>query len=494
MVTDSTGLYAVFKAKDARFDGRFFIGIATTGIYCRPVCRAKQPKEENCSFYPTAAAAEQAGYRPCLLCRPELAPGSSITDATAHLVYRAARILEKNCGNGESLKELAGLLGCTDRHLRRVFTATYHVSPVQYLQTCRLLLAKNLLTDTHLSVVDVAMAAGFGSLRRFNDLFKKHYQLSPTALRKRMSEEKKQSGHISLALGYRPPYLWEDMLGFLAARAIPGVETTHDGAYLRTVHLLDVKKNHVYGWLRVGHLPQKNVLTVTVSETLLPVLTQVLSKVRLLFDLYCDPHTVYETLAPMNEIRPGLCVLGTRLPGSFNAFEMAVRAVLGQQITVKAAGTLAGRLVNAYGTPIETGIEGLTHAFPTPEDILALDEPIENHLGPLGITGARSRTIRKLSKALDQREIDFDHCVQPEKEMKKLLEIPGIGNWTAQYIAMRTMEWPDAFLETDVGVKKALLPHSSKELLEMAEAWRPWRSYATINLWNSLQAKRSKGD
>ena len=196
----------------------------------------------------------------------------------------------------------------------------------------------------------------------------------------------------------------------------------------------------------------------------------------------------------MNGIRPGLCVLGTRLPGSFNAFEMAVRAVLGQQITVKAAGTLAGRLVNAYGTPIETGIEGLTHAFPTPEDILALGEPIENHLGPLGITGARSRTIRKLSKALEQREIDFDHCVQPEKEMKKLLEIPGIGNWTAQYIAMRTMEWPDAFLETDVGVKKALLPHSSKELLEMAEAWRPWRSYATINLWNSLQAKRSKGD
>ncbi|MFP3153184.1 helix-turn-helix domain-containing protein [Lachnospiraceae bacterium ZAX-1] len=486
LATDSMGLYAAFKAKDARFDGRFFVGISTTGIYCRPVCKARQPKKNNCTFYHTAAEAEQAGYRPCLLCRPELAPGASITDATAMLVHRATRMLEENCGSGQSLDELSGRLGCTDRHLRRAFTAEYNVSPVQYLQTCRLLLAKNLLTDTNISVLDVAMSAGFGSLRRFNDLFKKHYHLSPTTLRKRMSEEKKQNSNITLALGYRPPYRFQEMLNFLGARVIPGVEVVNDGEYMRTVHLLDADQKHVYGWLRVGRNPHKNVLTVTVSETLLPVLPQVLAKVRHLFDLYCDPNTVFETLLPMNDIHPGLCVLGTRLPGSFNAFEMAARAVLGQQITVKAAGTLAGRLVYAYGTKIQTGIEGLTHVFPSPKDILSLDGPIENHLGPLGIIATRARTICELAKALEQGKIDFGLCADPEVEMNKLLAIPGIGNWTSCYIAMRTMEWPDAFLETDVGVKKALAPHTSKELLEMAEAWRPWRSYATINLWNSL--------
>lgn len=486
MLENESSLYAAFMAKDARFDGRFFVGISTTGIYCRPVCRARQPKFENCTFYPTAAAAEQAGYRPCLLCRPELAPGNSITDAAATLVYRAARMLEENCGSGQSLEELAGRLGCTDRHLRRVFTAEYNVSPVQYLQTCRLLLAKNLLTDTNLPVLEIAMAAGFGSLRRFNDLFKKHYNLSPTDLRKRMTEEKKHGSDVTLALGYRPPYLWEEMLNFLAGRCITGIDVVKNGEYMRTAHFITAEGKHVYGWVRVGHKPQKNALTVTISETLLPVLPQALARVRHLFDLYCNPEAVWQTLSSMNDIRPGLCVLGTRLPGSFNAFEMAVRAVLGQQITVKAASTLAARIVGHYGTQIQTGIEGLTHIFPSPEDILALDGPIENHFGPLGVIAARSKTIYELARAAVQKEIDFEFYTQPEEEMKKLMAIRGIGSWTAQYIAMRAMEWPDAFLETDAGIKKALPDYTSKELLKLAEAWRPWRSYATINLWNSL--------
>jgi AraC family transcriptional regulator of adaptative response / DNA-3-methyladenine glycosylase II len=238
--------------------------------------------------------------------------------------------------------------------------------------------------------------------------------------------------------------------------------------------------------VRVGHKPQKNAVTVTISETLLPVLPQVLARVRHLFDLYCDPDAVYETIRVMNDIRPGLCVLGTRVPGCFNAFEMAVRAVLGQQISVKAASTLAARLVAAYGTPVETGIEGLTHIFPSPEDILALGGAIENRLGALGLIAARSRTIYELARVFAQGEINFAPCAQPEEEMKKLMTIRGIGSWTAQYIALRAMEWPDAFLETDAGVKKALEPYTSKELLKMAEAWRPWRSYATVNLWNSL--------
>jgi AraC family transcriptional regulator of adaptative response / DNA-3-methyladenine glycosylase II len=486
MLENMKVLYAAFKAKDPRFDGRFFVGVSSTGIYCRPVCRAKQPKIENCTFYHTAAEAEQAGYRPCLLCRPELAPGASITDAASNLVYRATKMLEKNCGNRQSLEEIAGRLGYTDRHLRRVFTEAYHVSPVQYLQTCRLLLAKNLLTDTDLPVLDIAITAGFGSLRRFNDLFKKQYNLSPTALRKRTSGKNKHISDVTLALGYRPPYFWEKMLEFFAGRAINGVEAVKNNEYMRTAHLVTAKGKHVYGWVRVGHKPGKNALAVTVSETLLPALPQVLARIRHLFDLHCDPDAVYETLQVMNDIRPGLCVLGARVPGCFNAFEMAVRAVLGQQITVKAAGTLTARIVAAYGTPVQTGIEGLTHIFPSPEDIVALGGTIENHFGALGIIAARSRTIYELAQTLAQKEIDFDLCVQPEEEMKKLMAIRGIGSWTAQYIAMRTMEWPDAFLETDAGIKRALEPYTSKELLEIAEAWRPWRSYATVNLWNSL--------
>lgn len=486
MLEKARGLYAAFMAKDARFDGRFFVGISSTGIYCRPVCRARPPKPENCTFYHTAAEAEQAGYRPCLLCRPELAPGSSLTDATANLAYRAARMLEENCGSGLGLDELALRLGCTDRHLRRVFTAEYHVPPVQYLQTCRLLLAKNLLTDTNISVLEVAMAAGFGSVRRFNDLFKKQYNLSPQVLRKRVSQEQGHNGGVTLALGYRPPYPWDEMLNFLAGRAISGIEMVKNGEYLRTVGLTTPEARPVYGWVRVGHQPKKKVLTVTVSEILLPLLPQVLARVRHLFDLYCDPDAVYETLRVMNDIRPGLCVLGTRLPGCFDAFEMAVRAVLGQQITVKAASTLAARLVDTYGTPISTGIEGLTHVFPSPEVILGLKGPIENYLGPLGVIASRAKTIYELARAITQGEIDFNLPAQPKEEIKKLMAIRGIGSWTAQYIAMRGMEWPDAFLETDAGVKKVLQPYTSKELLQMAEAWRPWRSYATVNLWNTL--------
>lgn len=478
--------YAALKSRDTRFDGRFFVGVSTTGIYCRPICRARLPKAENCTFYATAAEAEQAGFRPCLLCRPELAPGFAPIDATASLARKAARLIEENCGSNENLKELADRLGCTDRHLRRAFAAEYNVSPIQYLQTCRLLLAKSLLTDTNLSMIDVAIAAGFGSLRRFNALFKKHYQLVPTALRRGASWANEQENGITLALGYRPPYQWQQILDFLELRAIPGVEAISDGKYCRTVHLVTREQRHLYGCVRVGHKPQKNVLTVAVDAVLLPVLPQVLSKIRHLFDLSCDPHAIFETLKSMNEIDPGFCIPGTRLPGCFDAFEMAVRAILGQQITVKAARTLAGRLAETYGVPIKTETEGLKYSFPSPERIIALDGAIENHLGPMGITSTRARTILKLAEIFVSGSIDFDFCDQPNEEMKKLKEIPGIGDWTAQYIAMRAMGWPDAFPHTDYGVKKALAPRTPKEILDLAERWRPWRSYAAINLWNSL--------
>lgn len=483
---EDRALYAAFKAKDSRFDGRFFVGVSSTGIYCRPVCKARMPKPENCTFYETPAAAEQAGFRPCLLCRPELAPGAAPVDAARTLVHRVARLLEENCGSGQNLAELVRRLGYSDRHLRRAFAEEYKVSPVQYLQTCRLLLAKNLLTDSGLSVTNVAMASGFGSLRRFNDLFKKQYRLSPTALRRQAACGKAGGNNVTLALGYRPPYEWRQMLDFLGHRAIPGVETVDGNDYLRTVRFANAEQKDVFGWIRVSHRPRKNALAVTLDSALLPVLPQVLARVRHLFDLYCEPDAVYETLAPMNSLRPGLCVPGIRLPGCVDPFEMAVRAVLGQQITVKAARTLAGRLAESYGTPVETGIDGLTRVFPSCRDILALDGPIADRLGPLGVTGARAQTIWELAKAFAGNELELDLCAQPEQEMKKLKAIRGIGAWTAQYIAMRAMSWPDAFPHTDYGVKKALAPSTEGEILQMAEAWRPWRSYATINLWNSL--------
>ena len=263
------GMYTAFKTKDTRFDGHFFVGVSSTGIYCRPICRAKLPKAENCTYYITAAEAESAGYRPCLLCRPELAPGMSIADASASLSRRAALLFEETCGSGESLESLSGKLGCTARHLRRVFAAEFHVTPLQYLQTCRLLLAKNLLTDTNLTVIDIAMAAGFGSLRRFNAVFKKQYRLSPTALRREIGGERDPSGDITLSLGYRPPYLWEQMLNSLADHIVDGV--------------------YYDGQVSVSNCAEKNALNVNVPASLLPVLPQVLSRIRRLFDVNRDP-------------------------------------------------------------------------------------------------------------------------------------------------------------------------------------------------------------
>lgn len=481
-----SAFYAALKARDARFDGRFFVAVSSTGIYCRPICSAKIPKFENCSFHRTAAAAEQAGYRPCLLCRPELAPGNAPIDACASLARRAAKLLEDHSGSDTTLEDLARRLGCTDRHMRRVFAAEFSVTPVQYLQTCRLLLAKNLLTDTDLPVVDVAMASGFGSLRRFNALFKSRYRLVPTALRRGKEKRTEPAAQIELTLGYRPPYRWDAMLAFLASRAIPGIEVIEGDTYARAVILAGPDGTPHCGWIRVGHHPQKRALKVEAAVSLLPVLSAVLARVRHLFDLGCDPQAVHEGLRGMNDLAPDLQRLGTRLPGSFDPFEMAVRAVLGQQITVGAARTLAARIVSRYGTPVQTAVEGLTHVFPSPERILALEGNIENNMGPLGIIRTRARTIRAIAQSLVAQDLDFGAGAEPGREVEKLLALPGIGPWTAQYIAMRAMAWSDAFLPTDYGIKKALAPRTAGQMLALAQAWRPWRSYAMINLWNAL--------
>lgn len=476
-------LYAAFSSKDSRFDGRFFVGVASTGIYCRPVCRARMPKEENCAFFATAAEAEKAGFRPCLVCRPELAPGLSITDAKGSLAGRAAKTIGENCMEDDSLETLAAKLGCTGRHLRRVFQEEYRVSPVEYRQTCRLLLAKGLLTDTGIPVTAVAMAAGFGSLRRFNELFRRQYRLSPTDFRKRAKTSDAQDGDVTIALGYHPPYQWERILSFLAQRAIPGVEAVVDGEYRRVMRLSDPCGNAVLGWIRVCHRPPKNALSVTMSESLLPVLPRLLGRVRDLFDLCCEPCAISEVLTVMNEDKPGTFIPGIRVPGCVDPFELCVRAVLGQQITVKAAGTLAGKVAAAFGRPVESGVDGLRYAFPTPGDILALEGPIEERFGALGVIAARARAIHALARQCAEDSMAWGLCADPEAEAKKLQQIKGIGPWTAKYIAMRAMKWTDALPETDLGIRRALDGRTPKEILAMSEKWKPWRSYATMALW-----------
>lgn len=461
--------YQALCSHDSRFDGKFFVGVSSTGIYCRPICRVRMPKQENCTFFNTAAEAERAGYRPCLKCRPELAPGNSVLEVGADIARTAASEIEANCGNDESLTELAERLGCTDRHLRRVFEAEYHVSPIQYRQTCRLLLAKKLLTDTDLSVLDVAMASGFGSLRRFNAVFEKEYKLTPSALRKQRTRKDHAADNFIVEIGYRPPYRWEEILGFLAARAIPGVETIIENTYYRTVRIKDTE-----GWIGVSNSGDRNLLKVTVSESLVKVLPQVLSRVRRLFDTDCDPELIYEGLTGMKEIDANLPIKGIRVPGCFDEFEMSVRAILGQQITVKAATTLAGRAAEEFGVPIDSPIEGLEYVFPSPDEILLRANP-QDSLGKLGIIRSRTDAILSLAEL-------FAGGGQLTRD--GLLGIRGIGKWTADYILMRTQGQTDVFLPTDYGIRKALEPRAEKEMIKLAEQWRPWCSYAVMNLWN----------
>ena len=399
--------------------------------------------------------------------------------------------MEENCLADMKIADLAAMLGVTDRHLRRAFSAQFGVSPVQYLQTRRLLLAKCLLADTELSITKVALYAGFGSIRRFNDLFRKYYRATPGAFRSSERAKAENEETITLTLGYRPPYAWDELVEFLADRAIPGVELVKDGTYHRTVSIRN-GNDICRGWISVENKPKGNALSVTMSCSLLPVLPKVLAKIRRLFDLNCDPVEIYNKLSALNELAPDLCVPGLRLPGCFDPFEMSVRAILGQQITVKAARTLAMRLAHAFGGTIRTPFEELRYTFPASETIFKLEPPIENRLGPLGVTGIRARSIFALAEAIESGFLHFTAEAEPEAELEKLLKLPGFGPWTVQYIGMRAFSWPDAFPHTDLGVKKALADLTEKEILDKSREWKPWRSYATLNLWNSLKAGKTK--
>ena len=479
MTLDSATCYRALRARDARFDGRFFVAVSSTRIYCRPVCTVKPPKRENCRFYPSAAAAESAGYRPCLRCRPELAPGNASVDATTRVAQAAASLIEDRTLEGDGLDVVAARLGITDRHLRRAFGAEFGVSPVAFAQTQRLLLAKRLLTDTRLPVTEVAFASGFRSLRRFNALFRERYRLQPSELRRHMRSGGTLSADtLHFELSFRPPYDWEAQSAFLGARAIAGVEAVEGGRYRRTVRSgLDGREYP--GWIEVSISPKKHALRVAVSSSLSRALPPVLSRVKALMDLACQPAEVAQALGSLASRRPGL-----RVPGAFDGFEVAVRAILGQQVTVAAARTVAGRFAAALGDAIDTPLASLNTLFPSPERVA--DASVASIAG-LGMPAARARSILALARAVADGRLELVPNADVDATLERLRALPGVGEWTAQYIAMRALAWPDAFPHADYGVMKALGVKEPSRALEAGEAWRPWRAYAVMHLWSSLK-------
>ena len=477
MFLDADQCYRAVTSHDARFDGRFFVGVGTTRIYCRPVCTAKTPLRRNCRFFPSAAAAEIQGFRPCLRCRPELAPGYAAVDANRRLAQSAAGLIEDGRLQDASLTDLADTLAVTDRHLRRVFQQEFGVSPVEYAQTQRLLLAKRLLTDTDLSVLDVAMASGFASLRRFNDLFRTRYRMTPGELR-RSAPARASSDVLAFDLAYRPPYDWEAMLAFLAKRAIAGVEVVDGKKYRRTVRL-ERSGTIITGWIEVAPSRKRDALRVLASASLAGAAPVLLARVKNLFDLACRPDDIALVLGPLAKDHPGL-----RLPGAIDGFEIAVRAILGQQVTVKAATTIAGRFVRAFGEPIETPHAGLERTFPRAATIAALDP---SRIAELGIIANRAKAIVALAGEIARGALALKPSSDVDATIAALEKLPGVGPWTAQYIAMRALAWPDAFPHPDVAVLKAMKETNGRRALERANAWRPWRGYAVLHLWKGLE-------
>lgn len=483
MIHNDDQCYRVLAARDSRFDGLFFVGVKTTGIYCRPICTVKTPLRKSCRFFVSAALAERAGFRPCLRCQPELAPGHAPVDSTRTVARIAAARIEAGALNvGGSIEDLAASMGLSSRQLRRCVRQELGVTPVELAQTNRLLLAKRLIAETQLPMTQVAFAAGFESVRRFNALFVSHYRLTPRNLR-RSTPGPVSTDCLCLTLAYRPPLDWQALLQFLAARAIPGVESVSGETYHRTVALGEHR-----GWLSVSPVAGRHLLSVNLATSLAPALPRILSGLRRLFDLNARPDVIDAQLsldplmAPWIKRQPGL-----RVPGAFDPFELCLRALLGQQVSVKGASTLAGRVADQFGEAIETPLVGLNRITPTADRLAAVTTAA---LTGLGIPNARADSLRNLARVIADREIDLDSAIDPTVVVERLMDLPGIGPWTAQYIAMRALNWPDAFPAGDLGLIKATKARSPKALEQMSERWRPWRAYAAMHLWESLKSNK----
>jgi AraC family transcriptional regulator of adaptative response / DNA-3-methyladenine glycosylase II len=474
---DQDACYRAVLARDARFDGVFFVGVKTTGIYCRPICPARTPGRDRCQFYRTAAEAEQAGFRACFRCRPELAPGLARVDAVPRVVAEAMRRIEAGALAGGSLESLAGELGVTSRHLRRAMHAALGISPVELAQSRRLAMARQLVADTALPLTEVAFSSGFRSLRRFNAAFRARYDCAPSRLR-RTRRPAAPAETLALTLAYRPPYDWPALLRFLGARAVPGVELVRGDTYLRTARVGPHR-----GWLAITPIAGRAALRAEISLSLSGALMPLRARLRRVFDLDAQPTTIAAHLArdPMLaarvEARPGL-----RVPGAFDGFEAAMRAVLGQQVSVAAATTLAGLLAARFGAPIATPHPELTRLAPAPERIAAVPE---DAVAAIGVPKSRARTMIHLARAVSSGELSLDPSGEIDGALDRLVALPGIGPWTAHYLAMRAFGWPDAFPETDLGVRRALGGVSGRAARVLAEPWRPWRAYGVTHLWTS---------
>ncbi|HET9388921.1 MAG TPA: AlkA N-terminal domain-containing protein [Steroidobacteraceae bacterium] len=536
---DRRALERARLSRDPRFDGKFFIAVTSTGIYCRPVCPSPTSKSANVRYYATAAAAAEAGFRPCLRCRPEAAPGTPAWMGTSAVVRRALRLIDAGALDADSVGALAARVGVGARHLARLFLQHVGASPITVAQTRRLQFAKRLLDETDLPVTQIALAAGFSSIRRFNAAFQSTYARSPRELRKRpgglaagvapgspgnlassstissrsspqaefrgpreisrprrrrslSSRDRRDfvgwshgvdpAGEVALRLAYRPPYDWAQVRDFLAVRALPGVERVDERAYLRTVALISGP-----AIVSVRPLEDADALELRVRGAPPAALFQLSSAARRTFDLAADPARIAQALksdallAPLIRIQPGL-----RIPGAWDPFECAVRAVLGQQVSVAAGRTFAARVVQRAGSRINSGIDGLTHVFPTPAQLMAAD------LEGLGITGTRIRALQQMARAILEERLDFR--ASAEEVGAVLASLPGLGDWTAQYVALRALGEPDAFLTGDLILRRAAAdggaPLSVRALSRRAESWRPWRGYAVLHLWSGDHRRR----
>jgi AraC family transcriptional regulator of adaptative response / DNA-3-methyladenine glycosylase II len=532
--------YEAMLARDPRFDGVFFVGVETTGVYCRPICPARTPQRSRCSFFASPVQAEAAGFRACFRCRPEIAPGigyaserelevpdtlvhrtpdtrdarrtpdtrdarrtpdtrdarrvidtapdtsrtrrvngkpsAAPVDAVDTLVAVATQRITEGALNDASIDALAAELGVTARHLRRATEARLGVSPVELAQSRRLALAKQLLQDTALPVTDIAFAAGFGSVRRFNAVFAARMGTAPSELRRKAPGGTADA--LTLRLDYRPPYDWARLLAFLRARAIPGVEAVGASSYRRVVHL----RGHV-GEIEVRPVRDRSALELVLAPALLAVVMPLVARVRRMFDLDARPDLIDRALgrdralAPMVAARPGL-----RLPGAIDPFEAAIRAMLGQQVSVAAATTLAGRFAAQLGARVATGDE-LAYRFPTPDEVAAAGA---ERIVKIGMPMTRATAIDTLARAVATGAIKLDATCDLDAFVAALVELPGIGPWTAHYLAMRALHLPDAFPASDLGIQKAIRRPGPKRAEARADAWRPYRSYAVMHLWTQL--------
>ena len=467
-------------SRDARFDGKFFIAVLTTRIYCRPICPARTCKESNVRYYPTAAAAVEAGFRPCLRCRPECSPGTPAWLGTSNTVSRALRLISESGLEDRGIESLAERLGVGSRHLRRLFVRHLGASPSAVAQTRRLHFAKKLIDETSLPMTQVALAAGFGCVRRFNAAIRDTYKRTPTQLRRLAKKVTQPENQYVFHLHFRPPYHWRGMLDFLEARATPGVEVVDAGRYRRSIFL-----NGCAGQFEVSLRPDHDELVVRLEIADPRSLYLIVERVRAMFDLNADWTVIAHGLGSDPELSARIKVApGLRVTGCWDGFELAVRAIIGQQVTLKGATALAGRVAKSFGRPYP-GEGKLTHLFPTPE-VLA-----DARLTKTGLIERRAEAIRALARAVCEGKIAFDRVTDTEAFLARLREIPGIGNWTAQYVAMRALGEPDAFPSGDLALMRALGQRSSRELETRADDWRPWRAYACMYLWRSTKEPRS---